>query len=196
MKRVLIALGLALPVLAPSLAAAQDAPPITLGEPTYGGSGCPAGTASALLGPNATAVAMVFSDYAAAAGGPGGPSFDRVSCNISIPVAVPDGYSLAVLPMDFLGRHDLPEGAASTLSVEYFMAGGRGPAFETEAEGPLSADFLDHHDLAEDDLAWSACGADVLLRINSALRTSAAGDAAATSRILAGLGYRLNWRTC
>lgn len=69
---------------------------ITLGEPGYGGTGCPSGSVSATLSPDATSLSLLFDKYQVAVGGTTGESFDRKSCNIAIPVRVPQGFSVSI----------------------------------------------------------------------------------------------------
>ena len=98
---------------------------ITLGEPGYGGTGCPAGSVSATLSPDATSLSLLFDKYQVAVGGVTNKSFDRKSCNIAIPVRVPQGFSVSILKIDYRGFNQLPQGASSQFNVEYFFAGGR-----------------------------------------------------------------------
>ena len=111
---------------------------IALGEPTYGGTGCPQGTANAVLSANATALSIFYDAYQAEAGGPSGRTFDRKSCNLGIPVTVPSGFSVSVLAVDYRGFNGLPAGASSVFRVEYFFAGGQGPVFTRTFAGPQS----------------------------------------------------------
>ena len=76
-----------------SLAFAQDPNDISLGEPGYGGNGCPAGSVSATLSPDAKSLSMLFDSYIVEAGGETGRSFDRKSCTIAIPVSVSNQVS-------------------------------------------------------------------------------------------------------
>jgi hypothetical protein len=64
---------------------------ISLGKPGYGGTGCPEGTVSATLSPDAKSLSLLFDHYQISVGGATGKSFDRKSCNIAIPVHVPQG---------------------------------------------------------------------------------------------------------
>ena len=94
MKNIFITLGLSIVVFL-STAHAQSV--LQLGYPGHAGSGCPAGTASASLSPDGSALTLLFDQYKAEAGGMTGLSMDRKTCNISIPVLVPEGYSVSIL---------------------------------------------------------------------------------------------------
>ncbi len=174
---------------------------IALGTPGYGGTGCPSGSVSATLSPDNKALSIIFDAYQVSAGGTTGRSFDRKSCNVAIPVSVPEGYSVAVLSVDYRGYNRLPPRAASQFNVEYFFAGSRGPAFRRNFYGALDSDFLINNALVVQSMVWSACGADVNLRTNSSMRVSTVNNAEAmatvdTQDVNAAIVYRLSWRRC
>jgi hypothetical protein len=197
MKR--LALVLSMLLLAPSAAFAQAA--ITLGEPSYGGTGCPAGTVGVTLAPDASSLSLLFDGYVVEAGGMTGRSFDRKSCNVAIPVNVPQGISVSIINVDYRGFNALPVGGRSTFSVEYFFAGGRGPVFNRTFNGSLTDDYLIQNQLVGQAIVWSACGADVNLRTNSSMRvqTTANREAMATvdsEDVAAAIVYSFQWKTC
>ena len=174
---------------------------ISLGEPGYGGTGCPAGTVSVTLSPDAKSLSLLFDQYQVAVGGDTGKSFDRKSCNIAIPVRVPQGLSVSVLKIDFRGFNHLPKSATSQFNVEYFFAGTRGPAFQRRFNGPLDEDYLINNELTVQAIIWSGCGADVNLRTNSSMRVQTTGNREAMASIdsedvSAGIIYQLQWRSC
>ena len=191
-------LALAVLALTSSVAMADD---ISLGVPGYGGSGCPAGSVSATLSPDQKALSLLFDQYQVAAGGTSGVSFDRKSCNVAIPVHVPQGVSVSVLAVDYRGFNHLPIQGTSQFNVEYFFAGGRGPAFRKSFYGPLDSDYLISNKIVAEGLVWSGCGVDVNLRTNSSMRISTNNNAEALATIdsediNAAIIYHLQWRTC
>jgi hypothetical protein len=174
---------------------------IALGVPGYGGTGCPAGTVSTTLSPDNTSLSLIFDEYSVSAGGTTGRSFDRKSCNVAIPVFVPEGYSVSVLSVDYRGFNRLPYRASSQFNVEYFFAGGRGPAFRRTFVGALDSDYLINNELTVQTMVWSSCGADVNLRTNSSMRVRTVNNAEAMATVdsqdvNAAIVYRLSWRTC
>ncbi|MDP2368163.1 DUF4360 domain-containing protein [Rhodoferax sp.] len=178
--------------------AAQD---ISLGQPGYGGTGCPAGTVSVTLSPDAKSLSLLFDQYQVAVGGETGKSFDRKSCNIAIPVRVPQGMSVSVLKIDFRGFNNLPQSATSQFNVEYFFAGTKGPVFQRRFRGPLNEDYLINNELIVEAIVWSSCGADVNLRTNSSMRVQTVSNREAMASIdsqdvNAGIIYHLQWRQC
>lgn len=202
MKVLLTAAALALSSAALAFSSsAAFADDISLGVPGYGGNGCPEGSVSTTLSPDHKALSLLFDEYSVAAGGDSGKSFDRKSCNVAIPVHVPQGLSVSVLDVDYRGFNHLPAGGASQFNVEYFFAGGQGPAFRKTFNGPLDADYLISNKIIAEAMVWSGCGVDVNLRTNSSMRvrTSHNAEAMATvdsEDVKAAIVYRLQWRTC
>lgn len=183
-----------------SLAAQAD--DIRLGIPAYGGSGCPAGSASAVLSPDQKTLSVLFDQYQAEAGGLTGRRIDRKSCNLAIPVHVPQGYSISIFKIDYRGFAALPVGARGQFNVEYFFAGMQGPRSLKSIVGPTNADYELTNVLGAEALVWSPCGADTNLRVNSSfmVQTNAAmEDAIGTvdsADIKAGIVYHIQWRRC
>ncbi|MBV2168439.1 MAG: DUF4360 domain-containing protein [Bdellovibrio sp.] len=177
-----------------------EAQAIRLGQPAYGGTGCPAGSASVTLSPDQQALSILFDNYVAEAGG--GRRVDRKSCNISVPVEVPSGYSVAVFQVDYRGFNSVPRGALSRFDAEYFWAGARGPRISRTFAGPLSDVYTVTDNLIASTMVWTPCGASVNLRVNTSMmaqtntrneQTLATVDSADIS---SGLVYHLQWRRC
>ena len=198
MKKILAIAAL---LIGSSFAGTAFADDIALGEPGYGGTGCPDGSASVTLSPDAKSLSILFDEYYVEAGGATNKSLDRKSCNIAIPVHVPQGLSVSILTIDYRGYNSLPSGARSVFNVEYFFAGQRGPRFSKTFRGELDKDYLITNKLQATALVWSACGADVNLRTNSSIRvqTRQNKEALATvdsEDINAAIKYQLQWKRC
>lgn len=173
---------------------------LRLGQPAYGGTGCPAGSASVTLSPDQQAVSILFDNYVAEAGG--GRRVDRKSCNISVPVHVPQGYSVAVFQVDYRGFNSIPRGAMSRFDAEYFWAGARGPRVSRTFAGPLSDVYTVSDGLIASALVWTPCGASVNLRVNTSMmaQTNARNEqilaTVDSADISSGLIYHIQWRRC
>jgi len=183
------------------LSAPVFADDISLGEPGYGGTGCPAGSVSVTLSPDAKSLSLLFDEYQVVVGGESGKSFDRKSCNIAIPVHVPQGLSVSILKIDFRGFNHLPRSSSSQFNVEYFFAGSKGPSFQRKFRGPIDEDYLINNEITANAIVWSGCGADVNLRTNSSMRLSSLYNQEAMSSIdsediNAAIVYQLQWRKC
>ena len=107
---------------------------IYLGEAGYGGSGCPSGSASVTLSPDNKALSILFDEYMVEAGGHE-RKIARKSCNIAIPVHVPQGFSVSIIEADYRGYVSLPSRAQARFSAEYFFAGKRGPKYRKSFRG-------------------------------------------------------------
>ena len=196
MKRFLLALA----ALGFGTVVAQ-ADDISLGQPSFGGNGCPNGSVSTTLSPDAKALSILFDQYQLAVGGTSGKAFDRKSCNVAIPVHVPQGRSISILSIDYRGFNHLPKGASSQFNVEYFFAGSRGPTVRKSFDGVIDADYTISNELTADALVWSACGVDVNLRTNSSIRLATKGNKEAqstvdTEDVKAAIVYHVQWRDC
>jgi hypothetical protein len=198
MKEVLLLAATSLAASLMSMPAQADG--ISLGEPSYGGTGCPGGTASAVLSPDARSLSILFDAYTVEAMGQ--KRVDRKSCNVAIPVHVPQGLSISVVQVDYRGFNSLPQGALSSFNVEYFFAGQKGPKYQRNFSGPVTSDFLVQNPLQISAIVWSPCGADTILRTNSSMsvQTNSMGQQAQSSidsiDIQAGVIYQLQWRSC
>ncbi len=197
--KTLFASAVALSALAAAVPANAD--DIALGLPGYGGSGCPSGSVSATLSPDAKTLSLIFDQYEVSAGGMTGRTYDRKSCNVAIPVHVPSGYSISVLSVDYRGYNHLPYRGTSQFNVEYFFAGGRGPAFRRSFWGSLDSDYFINNQLTAESMVWSPCGADVNLRTNSSMRVATYNNAEASATVdsedvNAAIVYHLQMRRC
>lgn len=175
---------------------------IRLDTPNYGGNGCPRGTVATTLSTDRKTLSILFDQYIAEVGGATGKTFDRKSCNLAIPVSVPQGYSLSLLSIDYRGFNFLPNaGARSTFRVEYFFAGQQGPVFNRQFRGPLDRDFTITNRIGVRAMVWSRCGQQVILRTNSSLRVRAPSGAEAIASVdsqdvRSAIVYHLQWRRC
>lgn len=186
--------------LASNLVFADDAP--RLGYPGYGGNGCPAGSASVTLSPDYSALSILFDSYMAEAGGNSYRTLDRKSCNIAIPVHVPQGYSVSLFRIDYRGFASIPQGGRGAFRAEYFWAGIRGPDFLVSRTEPYSGNFTLTDELEATSVVWSRCGQSITLRVNTSaeIATNQFNDQAMltidSADVSSGLIYHLQWKRC
>lgn len=184
-----------------SVAANADLNDIQLGEPAYGGTGCPAGSASAVLSPDNKSLSIIFDQFLVEAGG-GGRSLERKSCNIAIPVHVPQGLSVSVINVDYRGYVSLPPQGQARLTAEYFLAGSIGPRFDKTFVGRTDTDYNFSNTIGLQAQVWSPCGADTIIRVNAAMlvRTNRYSEQAIatvdSADFKTGILYKLQWRRC
>jgi Domain of unknown function (DUF4360) len=186
-----------------SLSAGAMAQGLELGYPSTGGNGCPQGTVSANLSPDSTQLTILFDQFLAEAGPSAGKTLDRKSCNISIPIRVPGGYSVSIVAVDYRGFVGLPSRRANArFTAEYFFAGMIGPRMSKTFIGAQNTDYLVENDLIVSAQVWSACGAETNMRINASImlqNTDRVEDAIATvdsADISSGILYQLQYRRC
>jgi hypothetical protein len=185
-------------LLASAIANADD---ISLGEPQYGGTGCPAGSASVAMSQDQKSISILFDQFVAEAGG--STAFARKNCNIAVPVHVPQGFSIAVFAIDYRGFAGIPRGGRAQLNVNYFLPGsGRGLNTSKSFYGPFTSDYVKSDDIDMASIVWSGCGADTILRANTTLLVTSNSwreQAMATvdsADVNAGLVYHIQWRRC
>lgn len=190
---------LTLSLTAGTIAFAADG--IELGIPAYGGTGCPAGTASAVLSPDNKALTLIFDEFVVEAGG-ASRTLERKSCNVAIPVHIPQGFSVSVIAVDYRGYVSLPVQASARLTAEYFLAGSQGPRFDKMFIGKTDTDYKFSNKLDVNATVWSACGADTILRVNAAMlvKTNRYNDQATatvdSADFKTGILYQLQWKRC
>ncbi|MFZ4714700.1 MAG: DUF4360 domain-containing protein [Bacteriovoracaceae bacterium] len=193
----MVAVTLALTVL--TNAHADD---VALGVPGYGGNGCPIGTASVTLSPDSKSLTILFDQFLAEAGKSSKKTIDRKSCNLAIPIHVPNGFSVSIIGIDYRGFVSLPNSrAVATFNTEYFFAGMVGPRFQRNWFGPSEADYLFQNAVGVQALVWSPCGADTNIRVNTSMmvRNTGSGDALASVDSIdmqAGLIFHYALRAC
>lgn len=175
---------------------------IRLGDPGYGGSGCPGGSASVTLSPDRKSLSILFDAYLAEAGGSTGKAIDRKSCNIAVPVHVPQGYSISIFQVDYRGYTYVPVGAQARFNAEYFFAGIRGPSSTETFRGFVDNQYVITNRIAAESLIWSGCGKDVNLRVNTSMlaqsnrRKDQVLATVDSTDIKSGLVYHVQWRRC
>lgn len=193
---------LALLVLAASLSATAQ---IHLGQPSYGGNGCPQGTAAVAVTEDGKTLSVLFDRFIAEAGNTTGRRIDRASCNLRIPVSIPAGFSVAIIQSDYRGFTAVPGGGASaTFNAEQFFAGqARGPKTTKKFVGPRNDDFLISAPVVA--TAWSQCGGDAILAVNTSAtamsnsamqQTMIAVDSLDINQQDVGIFYSLSYRRC
>src|SRR6476620_10637939 len=149
--------ALAALLISSTFAGYAHADDISLGNPGYGGTGCPDGSASVTLSEDQKSLSILFDSFVVEAGGTTGKSLDRKVCNVAIPVHVPQGLSVSILAIDYRGFNDIPVGAQSTFGIQYFFCGVRGANFNKNLRGPGSDNYVNTHKPTAQALVWSGC---------------------------------------
>ncbi|MCW5712993.1 MAG: DUF4360 domain-containing protein [Bauldia sp.] len=174
------------------VAASAAANAQTFGEPTLGGTACRAGTAASITGGvlNPTIVIDGFVAETTPAG-----MMARATCTIAVPVDVPEGRSIAVVGAGYRLDASIAGGTTAAVSLEAFLAGQQAPPLTRVIDGPRSGAFVGAAVVSAADRQWSACGADVIVRMNASVLLTA--ERAAPSTVTVGqLRIKLASRAC
>jgi hypothetical protein len=191
----LVAALLAAPVTAPESAPAPDG--VALEVVTVNGSGCPAGTAS--LTQNRNGFRLNFSGYTALTGPSAAPTDFRKNCQFNIAVTKPDGWQFAVQRAEYGGFAWLAEGGTATQRASYYF---QGMSATVTTSHQLNGPLLDHWETTDvpggENLAFSPCGEDRNLNINTEVRASAGNSDEESYNLihLDSASFRLTWRRC
>jgi hypothetical protein len=158
---------------------------------SYGGSGCPDQSASVSVSPDGQELSILFDKFVALGNH---LTESRKSCNLSIPIKVPQGFQISLYDADYRGY--VSPRTTANLRAEYFFAGNRGPVFSRTFRG--EQDYSVRDSLATIADVWSACGDSANMRVNAAMTARGAGMATVDSFDLAhrGLVYHIKYRRC
>ncbi len=158
---------------------------------SYGGSGCPDRSASVSVSPDGQELTVLFDKFSALGND---PSQSRKSCNLSIPIKVPEGFQISLYDADYRGY--VAPSTSGTLRAEYFFAGNRGPVFQRTFNGENNYNVRDSLATVAD--VWSACGDSTNMRVNTSMSARGKGAATVDSFDLAhrGLVYHIKYRSC
>lgn len=180
-------------------------PPYVSGQPnpSYGGTGCPQGTARAVVSPDRQSFTMIFDQYVANAAGSG--ALDRKNCQILVNFDFPQGWSYSIFRMDYRGFYDLSAGASGSQQALYYFQGGvKQGRLNTNFYGPSSGSYTLSDTLGINDVVWSDCTARRALNVNTSLLArvnpnNPAGYAYLTTDSADGsvqTTYALQWKQC
>lgn len=171
--------------------AAMAQPAVQIQSASYGGNGCPGGSASVSVSPDGQELSILFDKFVALGNS---PTERRKSCNLSIPIKVPQGFQISLYDADYRG-YVAPQ-TQGVLRAEYFFAGGRGPVFTRTFNGETNYEARDS--LATIANVWSRCGDSLNMRVNAAMVARGRGVATVDSFDLShrGLVYHIRYRAC
>lgn len=149
----------------PSLALA-DGPAI--GEPTVGGSGCPAGTVSSSFAPDHTVLTIFFDDYIAETEEKQKKAV--ASCLIGLPMDVPTGHRVTGVSVDFRGYAYVPKGGKGRFRAKYKINGKGAGNHQTKFASNFDDDFIATHAFTHPPQSNKfKCGESVNLSIDTEL---------------------------
>jgi Domain of unknown function (DUF4360) len=113
-----------------------------LGQASFAGTGCPAGSASATTTDDGSVVSILFSEFMVKVAG-------RTNCTVSIPVSVTPGYVVQSAYVQLNGFASLPNNRIGTnIEIMGLANGGRVAArfsAKTNLQGPMMQNFSATH---------------------------------------------------
>jgi hypothetical protein len=178
---------------------------IRLGIPAYGGTGCPAGSASVSLTDDQSILSVLFDNFVAQAPTQQGAMFDRKSCNLRLPVSVGPGYQVALIAFDYRGFAAIPNGGRGTFEARYAYVGQRSPAvFRKNFASGVVDNYSLKNELISTSIDWTPCstGRDLMLTVDANILAMTNNQRQASNvsidsvDVSAGLLYRLQLRRC
>ena len=196
--KVLLALG----ILALGLSAQAQ---IRLGIPAYGGTGCPAGSASVSLTDDQQILSVLFDNFVAQAPSMTGANFDRKSCNLRIPVSVGPGYQVALIAFDYRGFAAIPFGGRGQFEARYAYVGQQRPAiFRKNFRAGIADNYSLKNELISTSIDWTPCstGRDLMITVDANILAVTNSQQEATNvsidsvDVEAGLLYAVQLRRC
>lgn len=182
----------------PTIVLNDDGPVIEIEDADYGGSGCPEGTASVVIIGNT--LSILFDEYAAETGY--GNETDRKSCNYAVALRVPQGFTIALLKIDYRGFAAIPSGGFGRLRAEYFFAGQNGPVYTRVFPAGYFGDWMETDFVGGS--VWSPCGGEVIARGNTSIIAKKSSPYSSNQAELsvdsvdlqAGIVYYFDWHYC
>jgi hypothetical protein len=186
------------------LSNAASAQQVSIAGFVSGGSGCPGDTVRGLLtsslpGTLPDTLTLLFDAYIAEQG-PGIASIERrKNCNITIDLAVPQGFSFSLVEAEYRGFADLPTGVKGVQSTTYSFPFSNSATFQTVLNGPLTANYKRNDELGA--AVFSPCKQSVPLTL--ATQAFLSGDRTKSALITLDQTttrvthiYSFQWRRC
>jgi hypothetical protein len=167
-----------LSLLAPAATASvSPADGVTIPAITYSGTGCPAGSATAVLSPDGREFVVLFSAYAASVGPGVAPSEARKDCLLRIDMSVPTDYTYSISNVDYSGYAQLDPGIVGGRASTYHLTGEPSePVLKDQLAGPMDSDYLFVDEPTTLGPLESPCGKGHHLNIRTAVRLNGAKD--------------------
>ena len=182
---------------------------ISVGQASYGGNGCPAGTMNVVFAPDFLSFSILFDQFVAEVTQTG-QKRDVMACDATIPISIPNGMQMEIVRVDYRGFAGLPQGAHALLNSVFNFRGSRGNgdkmtlryrfAGPTMQDYAISTSVLNGNGEVVEDTERSPCGGSFDLRIGNQIKVvSREPGALVTLDSIDGSSnavYYVNWRTC
>lgn len=178
----------------------------------FTGAGCPKDTSAILESDDGSSVSVLFSDFAAEAGGETKQPAVRSTCDFTLPIKIPEGMSLAVYKIDYRGFHTVPQQGKGSLEIEYDLGNDkdrhRSPRYRKHFQGPRTGDYTLTDTLDQRDMKFIGCaGGTINLNVRAVVLAESDKDLnqatfaldtvdAASGDLVGGLTYKMQFKKC
>jgi len=166
----------------------------------FAGTGCPSGSGvDSALSADSNVVTLTFSDYIATTSPTDTITNSRENCQLNLNLNYPDGYQYSVKSAEFRGQASLEDGVtAEQLTTYYFSGQSAQTSTVTNLAGPCAAAYDRVDSSADASLAWSPCGTNAALNINSQIAIWDNSSSASTTDYINTnfIQVEIQWRSC
>lgn len=175
---------------------------LQIGEPSYSGTGCEAGSATLTLSPDNTQLSVLFNNFVAQSGGSVGRQLDRKACILSLPIHIPSGFTLAIATVDYRGFMNLPKKTKGQFVASSMFAGAEKFRENRQFIGPYTDNFTFRTVATSKEMVWSQCGKKTILRTHAAIFVNSGNSGEETMGVVdsidvaAGISYRFELKPC
>ncbi|KAJ3306186.1 hypothetical protein HDV03_000420 [Kappamyces sp. JEL0829] len=150
---------------------------------TYGGSGCPAGSVASSFANDRKTFTLIFDSFIASSGTGIPVTENRKNCQINVDMHYPQGWSYAIVSVDYRGYVAIPAGVTATQKANYYFSG-QTQQVSTEAtffdaKKDIAKDYLNHNSIDVASIVWSPCGASANGNVNAQVRLTGTPQALA-----------------
>lgn len=164
--------------------------------------GCPQGTFSVVNSPDGTSLSILFDAFSVSSNDQ--ETLQNKECNLSVPLNLPEGYSLGVYRVDYRGYAHLEPKQSSELTVNYRLGPkNKGRRFNRKTKGEYDGEFLFTENIGAGLMKRVGCGDAAVLNVSVKLTLTpdGGGEAMATldssdGSAKRGLIYYLDLKKC
>jgi len=138
---------------------------------SYGGTGCPQGSASVDIFADKKSFQILLQEYIASTGPGVKINESRKNCQVTVGFHYPGGFQYSVFSSDYRGYADIAKGDTGYQKANYYFSGEtKQVSTETKIVGPYNDDYLLHDEIPFSSTVWSPCGRSSGLSINTSVR--------------------------
>jgi len=181
------------------------------GQLRYGGNGCPEGSMRVIFAPDSLSFTVLFDQFVADTNNRENGRRDRMNCEASLPILIPEGQQMEITRVDYRGFVSVPAGGRATLhSIFNFVErGGRGRGrinVRYNFSGPVTENYeISTGEMSNGrggrDTEISPCGGEAQLKMRNDVQVFSPKGQQASLTIdsvdgSANAVYYVNWRSC